>query len=68
MPVESENGYVCRDCGAPNRTCPKCGGLLLEIPRKNGEGSFFGCTNHFSSGCTHTENLPDQTEQPPSGA
>lgn len=56
LPIRSNNGARCRECGERAFLCPRCGGWLR---RRDGQyGPFLGCTNYPQ--CTYTRNLPPE--------
>lgn len=53
LPVKSDGGFLCRECGQPIEGCPRCDGWLQK---KNGKfGLFFGCSNWPD--CSYTRNI-----------
>ena len=50
LPVKTEGGFRCRDCGQGIESCPNCEGWLQ--PRIGKHGRFLGCTNFPDCGYT----------------
>ena len=53
LPVRSDGGFRCRDCGGAIEACPACDGWLES--RMGQFGRFLGCSNYPA--CNYTRNL-----------
>lgn len=62
LPVKSDKGFFCRDCGEAAKMCPKCGGGLRQRRRKKDGNPFLGCSKWPD--CNYTENIPDRVPGP----